>query len=255
MGWNLAVAATNVTISAYVGSGPSVAAYLTTQIGSGTSVQNQIASTAFVGSSDSTNQPTAIFTGPNLAAGNYYLTLVSQAMRATPSMFRHGLPSCKAPGPWIVNSAGGSTGLYEGVSGTSAEYPPASTFTSETSKQQTGSPSWNAYLFSVASVQSGALPAATAGTPYTQTLVASGGTGPYTWAFSPIGAPPSWLSISPTTGTLTGTPTANGTFPIFVQATPDQLGNVASRRSLCWSTSQAQSSCDQPPRRQWPSLI
>jgi hypothetical protein len=47
-------------------------------------------------------------------------------------------------------------------------------------------------------------PDATEDEPYSQTLLASGGTRPYTWSVSP--ALPSWLQLDPTTGTLTGTP-------------------------------------------------
>jgi hypothetical protein len=50
------------------------------------------------------------------------------------------------------------------------------------------------------------LPAATAGSPYSQQLLASGGTGSYTWTATGL---PIWLSLS-TSGLLTGTPPAAG---------------------------------------------
>ncbi|MDO7849880.1 putative Ig domain-containing protein, partial [Hymenobacter sp. M29] len=60
------------------------------------------------------------------------------------------------------------------------------------------------------------LPNGTQGTAYSQTLTASGGTAPYTYAIT-AGALPSGLSL--TNGTLAGTPTVNGSFTFTVTAT------------------------------------
>jgi uncharacterized repeat protein (TIGR03803 family) len=70
------------------------------------------------------------------------------------------------------------------------------------------------------------LPAAAAGTGYSQTLTASGGTAPYTFAVT-AGALPAGLSLSPA-GVLSGTPTAAGSFPFTVTAT-DSLGATGSQ--------------------------
>ena len=61
------------------------------------------------------------------------------------------------------------------------------------------------------------LPAATQGTPYNQSIIASGGTAPYTYAVT-SGTLPSGLTLS-AGGSLTGTPTVQGTFPFTVTAT------------------------------------
>lgn len=61
------------------------------------------------------------------------------------------------------------------------------------------------------------LPAATAGTAYSQTLTASGGTSPYTFSVT-SGALPAGLSLS-SGGVLSGTPTAAGSFSFTVTAT------------------------------------
>jgi hypothetical protein len=53
------------------------------------------------------------------------------------------------------------------------------------------------------------LPDANVNTLYNRTLLASGGTPPYTWSVSP--ALPTWLQLDAATGTLTGTPTATAT--------------------------------------------
>jgi hypothetical protein len=53
------------------------------------------------------------------------------------------------------------------------------------------------------------LPDGVVGTPYSQTLVGSGGQTPYTWAVT-SGALPAGLTLNSSSGTITGTPTANG---------------------------------------------
>jgi Peptidase A4 family/Putative Ig domain len=65
------------------------------------------------------------------------------------------------------------------------------------------------------------LPSASAGSPYSATLAATGGTAPYVWSISAGSLPPG-LSLS-TTGTITGTPTTVGqtSFSVLVtDATP-----------------------------------
>ena len=62
----------------------------------------------------------------------------------------------------------------------------------------------------------GALPGATAGVSYSQTLTASGGTSPYGYAVT-AGALPVGVTLS--SGTLSGIPTAVGTFNFTVTAT------------------------------------
>jgi large repetitive protein len=61
------------------------------------------------------------------------------------------------------------------------------------------------------------LPAATAETPYSQTLTATGGTAPYT--FTETGSLPTGILLNSTTGVLSGTPTATGPFSFTVTAT------------------------------------
>ncbi|WP_198598423.1 putative Ig domain-containing protein, partial [Mangrovicella endophytica] len=63
----------------------------------------------------------------------------------------------------------------------------------------------------------GPLPGATAGTAYSQAIIASGGTAPYGYAVT-AGALPAGVTLS-TGGTLSGTPTAVGTFNFTVTAT------------------------------------
>ncbi|MBA8879178.1 uncharacterized protein YhjY with autotransporter beta-barrel domain/carbon monoxide dehydrogenase subunit G [Phyllobacterium myrsinacearum] len=70
---------------------------------------------------------------------------------------------------------------------------------------------------------SGALPAATAGTAYTQTFAPSAGTAPYTYALT-AGALPAGLNLNQSNGTLSGTPTTAGSFGFSVRATDSSTG-------------------------------
>ena len=67
-----------------------------------------------------------------------------------------------------------------------------------------------------------ALPRAVVGTAYSRTLAADGGVGGVTWSLS-AGAPPAGLALDATKGTLSGTPTAAGTFEFTVLAASDTL--------------------------------
>jgi hypothetical protein len=61
-----------------------------------------------------------------------------------------------------------------------------------------------------------ALPAAIAGSSYSQTLTATGGTPPYLWSIT-AGGLPAGLSFDAAAATLTGTPSLGGNFPFTVQ--------------------------------------
>ncbi|MGH8079223.1 MAG: putative Ig domain-containing protein [Lysobacter sp.] len=62
------------------------------------------------------------------------------------------------------------------------------------------------------------VPGATVGVAYSQTFTGSGGTAPYTFAVT-AGALPAGLTLNTTTGALTGTATAAGTFNFTITAT------------------------------------
>ena len=73
-------------------------------------------------------------------------------------------------------------------------------------------------------LSSASLPDATAETAYSQTLTASGGTAPYTYAVT-LGALPAGLTLS-SAGVISGTPTASGSFSFTVTVT-DSSGSKA----------------------------
>jgi len=63
-----------------------------------------------------------------------------------------------------------------------------------------------------------ALPGGIKDAAYSQTISASGGTGPYTFAVT-TGSTPPGVNLNGSTGALAGTPTAHGSFPFSVTAT------------------------------------
>jgi hypothetical protein len=73
------------------------------------------------------------------------------------------------------------------------------------------------------------IPAATAGTFYTTTLAASGGTPPYAWP-APTGLP-TGVTLNITSGVLSGTPLNGGSFPFTAKVT-DQSSPVKSATQL-----------------------
>lgn len=112
------------------------------------------------------------------------------------------------------------------ASGTSLSYTPAPGYSGTDSFTYTASNNWGTSSaatvnVTVASVTlgftpaSGALPAATAGTPWSQIITASNGTAPYTYSASGL---PAGLSVSASTGEISGTPAASGTYTIQVSA-------------------------------------
>src|ERR1035437_4050114 len=74
------------------------------------------------------------------------------------------------------------------------------------------------------------LPSGTVGQSYSQTLAATGGTPPYQWA---VGAGfPTVLTLDAATGTVSGTPTAAGTFSFLVQVTDSAKTSATGTVSL-----------------------
>src|SRR5579871_967427 len=71
------------------------------------------------------------------------------------------------------------------------------------------------------------LPGGVVGVAYSQTLTASGGSTPYTWAVA-SGALPTGLTLNVMNGTISGTPTTANTFTFSISAT-DSMANSGSQ--------------------------
>jgi len=76
-------------------------------------------------------------------------------------------------------------------------------------------------------ITSGTLPPDTVNIPYNQTLTVTGGTSPYTWSIIG-GSLPAGLSLAPSTGVISGTPTVAGASSFTAQVT-DTLGLTATQ--------------------------
>ena len=89
----------------------------------------------------------------------------------------------------------------------------------------------------VLAITTASLPNGTVGTPYSQTLAATGGTAPYTFAVT-SGALPAGLSLNATTGQISGTPTAVVTStPLTIRVT-DANGQTATANLTLTITNQ-----------------
>ncbi|HWV57744.1 MAG TPA: putative Ig domain-containing protein [Longimicrobiales bacterium] len=124
---------------------------------------------------------------------------------------------------WSIVSGALPTGLsLNGATGRISGIPAASGAFAFTVEVESGGDS-NARQLTITvnhppvTIQTGSLPNGTQGTPYSQTLQASGGDGvSYAWDITD-GALPTGLTLNGTTGQISGTPTAVGTFPFTVR--------------------------------------
>ncbi len=207
--------------------------------------------------------PTGILLGANgtlsgssAAAGNFSATVTVTDAEATPASVTSqltlqilGLTTTSLPaGAATVlytasfSAAGGTppyvfsaTGLPSGftLSGSGALSGTASAPTTISFQVQvndsTGLTSSSAYSLTIhqapVTASASGLSGGTAGTPYSQTLTATGGNPPYTWSLL-NGALPAGLSLA-ASGTISGIPTTPGTFTFGVGA-KDASGGVTS---------------------------
>ena len=113
------------------------------------------------------------------------------------------------------------------ISGTPNATETAAAFTVQVTDSlgNTATQDYTLTIYPILLVTPTTLPAGTVGTPYSQVLTASGSAGaPYGWSATGLPAGLSISYTSPTTGTISGTPSAAGTFPVTVTVT-DSLGD------------------------------
>lgn len=182
-------------------------------------------------------------TGPFTGSRAYTLTVSAPAMSITPApgslsatagvAYSQSFVAANGTSPYTyalsVNSGALPTGLsFNTATGVLSGTPTLAgtvNFTVVGTDSSTGAGPYTVsgtYTLTTAaptiSLAPSALSAATVGTAYSQSVTASGGTAPYTYAVS-AGALPAGLSLGTSTGMLGGTPTAAGTFGFTVRAT------------------------------------
>ena len=135
---------------------------------------------------------------------------------------------------WSVSSGSLPAGLSLAASGAISGTPTAAgtaSFTAQV-KDSSGATATQSLGITVAgaalTVTSTSLPGGTVGTPYSQSLSASGGSGGYTWSVS-SGSLPAGLSLA-SSGAISGTPTAPGTAGFTVQV--KDSSNATATQSL-----------------------
>ncbi len=175
--------------------------------------------------SDTTKSSSAVvmvYPPPSITAG--------ALINATPNVnYRASLEATGGVGTltWSVASGTLPTGLTLSNSGTITGIPTVSgTFSFavqvvDSSAAAGGPASAQAQLsltvVTVVNISTKALPAGSEGVAYLATIVASGGTPPYTWSLAAGSLPPG-LAMQPTAGVISGTPTSPGTFTFTVAA-------------------------------------
>ncbi len=162
-----------------------------------------------------------------------------------------------APYVWSVSAGSlpaglalsAATGTVSGTPTSAGSYPFSVTATDSGNPAQTISVAASiAVAPSALSIATTSLPAGTGGTGYSQTLRASGGTPGYTWSVS-AGSLPAGLTLAATTGVISGTPTAGGTWSFT--ATVKDNGSPAQTASAAMSIAVAAAAPPAGPGTTW----
>jgi large repetitive protein len=155
---------------------------------------------------------------PEGEVGIHYTTSFTASGGVTP--YAWSVSSGSLPAGLSISA---TTGIISGI----PTVPGTSSFTVqvEDATNATASELTAITIVSPLSLTGGPQPNGIVGTAYTTSLEASGGVTPYAWSVI-SGSLPGGLSISPTTGAITGIPTAAGTFSFTVRV-QDSLGSVA----------------------------
>ncbi|MBZ5667485.1 MAG: Ig domain-containing protein [Acidobacteriia bacterium] len=135
---------------------------------------------------------------------------------------------------WSVSGGGTLSGTTTASATYNAPASVASAFTATITATSITDPTKSASVqikvSPLPTVSTTSVPAATAGTSYSATLVVSGGTRPYTWTIT-SGTLPAGLSLSSTTGIISGIPTGAGSATVTFQVA-DATGVTASSQAI-----------------------
>lgn len=132
-----------------------------------------------------------------------------------------------------TSGSSGTGGLLWGTPSTAVGSPFSFTVRATDSAAATGS---KAFTLSVSgsstlAVSTASLDGATLGAAYSNTLLATGGTSPYTWSVS-VGSLPAGLSLAASTGVISGTPTTPGTSSFTVKVTDNVAATATAALSI-----------------------
>lgn len=148
----------------------------------------------------------------------------------TPYSYALAATGGNAPYAWSLTSGNVPAGLALSSSGTVSGTPTtagASTFAAKV-LDSTGRSASSTLGLSVAApvaITTTTLPNGTVSTAFAATLQGSGGTAPYQWSVT-AGQLPSGLTLAGSSGTISGTPTASGTYNMTIQMA-DSSGRIA----------------------------
>jgi len=146
---------------------------------------------------------------PNGITGTAY----NQALAATGAVgpYTWALSSGTLPAPLTLNPV---TGVIAGTPTTAGTYNFGVTATATNGIAATKALSIT--VVTPVSITTASLPGGSVGVAYNRTVAATGGTTPYVWSIS-AGALPTPLTLNASTGVISGTPNANGTFSFTVK--------------------------------------
>ncbi|WP_183085193.1 putative Ig domain-containing protein [Trinickia fusca] len=181
--------------------------------------------------------------GPYVASGTYTLTVHAPTLSVAPSTlpnpvigaaYSQTLTAGNGTAPYTFAITGGalpaglslsSTGVLSGTPTAGGNF--SFTVTTTDANSFTASRAYSVTIGAAAvALTPATVPGATLSTAYSQTLTASGGIGPYTYAVT-SGALPAGMNLNSTTGVLSGTPTATGSSTFTIRATDSSTGTGA----------------------------
>jgi len=160
---------------------------------------------------------------PNGSQGTPYSTSVGASGGS--GSYTFSISSGSLPSGLSMDAAGNITGTPTGTGPSTFTVRAVDTFNNFGTRQYTVTIGSN-----ILTLSPNSLPGATVGTGYSQTVTASGGTAPYTFAVT-SGSLPNGLTLTASgaqAGRISGTPSAAGTFNFTVQAT-DPSFNTGSK--------------------------